>query len=179
MLLALPGLGRPRRRDVVAIGAELLGGSAGPGPGGGRWRWPAEGRGVAVQRQPVVRLQGAGPKAGRRGGGGEAPAEPADAQARGAPRGDPGGGGAPSGRDAGGAAGVAARGAPGTGERRADVEHPRPARAYAQKKSGRAAEQDRADVAEKRWPCREFRVWAGMMGAKEPRHAATQRADDP
>jgi putative transposase len=24
--------------------------------------------------------------------------------------------------------------------------------------------------------CREFRVWAGMMGAKEPRHAATQRA---
>src|SRR4051812_20673329 len=28
-------------------------------------------------------------------------------------------------------------------------------------------------------PCREFRVWAGMMGAKEPRHAATQRADDP
>ena len=28
-------------------------------------------------------------------------------------------------------------------------------------------------------PCREFRVWAGMMGAKEPRHAATQRAEDP
>src|SRR5690349_6786404 len=25
----------------------------------------------------------------------------------------------------------------------------------------------------------EFRVRAGMMGAKEPRHAATQRADDP
>src|SRR4051812_32914551 len=28
-------------------------------------------------------------------------------------------------------------------------------------------------------PCREFRVRAGMMGAKEPRHATTQRADDP
>src|SRR3954453_14936405 len=27
--------------------------------------------------------------------------------------------------------------------------------------------------------CREFRVWAGMMGAKEPRHAATQTAQDP
>ena len=27
--------------------------------------------------------------------------------------------------------------------------------------------------------CREFRVWAGMMGAKEPRHATTQRAQDP
>src|SRR3954464_10780860 len=27
--------------------------------------------------------------------------------------------------------------------------------------------------------CREFRVRAGMMGAKEPRHAATQRAEDP
>jgi hypothetical protein len=27
--------------------------------------------------------------------------------------------------------------------------------------------------------CREFRVWAGMMGAKEPRHAATQRAPYP
>ena len=27
--------------------------------------------------------------------------------------------------------------------------------------------------------CREFRVWAGMMGAKEPRHAETQRAPDP
>src|SRR4051795_8060658 len=26
--------------------------------------------------------------------------------------------------------------------------------------------------------CREFRVWAGMIGAKEPRHAATQRAKD-
>src|SRR3954469_21366932 len=29
------------------------------------------------------------------------------------------------------------------------------------------------------WTCREFRVRAGMMGAKEPRHAATQRAEDP
>src|SRR3954447_2685485 len=27
--------------------------------------------------------------------------------------------------------------------------------------------------------CREFRVWAGMIGAKEPRHAETQRAPDP
>jgi putative transposase len=27
--------------------------------------------------------------------------------------------------------------------------------------------------------CRKFRVWAGMMGAKEPRHAATQRTEDP
>jgi hypothetical protein len=26
--------------------------------------------------------------------------------------------------------------------------------------------------------CREFRVRAGMMGAKESRHAATQRAED-
>src|SRR3954454_20007700 len=32
---------------------------------------------------------------------------------------------------------------------------------------------DRAEV------YREFRVRAGMMGAKEPRHAATQRAEDP
>ena len=27
--------------------------------------------------------------------------------------------------------------------------------------------------------CQEFRVRAGMMGAKEPRHAETQRAEDP
>jgi len=26
--------------------------------------------------------------------------------------------------------------------------------------------------------CREFRVWAGMMGARESRHAETQRAQD-
>src|SRR4051794_29303149 len=27
-------------------------------------------------------------------------------------------------------------------------------------------------------PCREFRVRSGMIGAKEPRHATTQRAED-
>src|SRR5690242_6578469 len=27
-------------------------------------------------------------------------------------------------------------------------------------------------------PCREFRVRSGMLGAKEPRHATTQRAED-
>jgi hypothetical protein len=47
----------------VATGAELLGGPAGPRAGGSR-RWqPAEGRGIAAQRQPVVRLPGAGPAA--------------------------------------------------------------------------------------------------------------------
>ena len=34
----------------------------------------------------------------------------------------------------------------------------------------------RAEVLKR--PCREFRVRAGMIGAKEPRHAATQRAED-
>src|SRR4051812_10999312 len=39
----------------------------------------------------------------------------------------------------------------------------------------------KAEVLAKRkaWDRQEFRVRAGMMGAKEPRHAATQRADDP
>ena len=34
------------------------------------------------------------------------------------------------------------------------------------------------EVAKRRGDYREFRVWAGMLGAKEPGHATTQRAQD-
>src|SRR4051812_28804879 len=37
----------------------------------------------------------------------------------------------------------------------------------------------RLNAARQARTCREFRVWAGMIGAKEPRHAETQRAPDP
>ena len=81
---------------------------------------------------------------------GAAAAQPPGAEAGGASCGDRGRGGAPAGRDPGGAAGLAAGDAWRVRQPRADAQHPGPAGADAQKKTGRAEEQDRPDVAEQR-----------------------------
>ena len=138
----------------MASGTELFGGPAGAGSCGGGWRHCGAGGSSGFSGQRVVHLQGADPAATDRRGERQHAARPPAAQAECQPRGRLGGPHrGPSGPHPGGLANLAGGRAHSAAVKRGDVVGGRPPRAVVQKKTLRAAEQDRPDVAARR------RIW--------------------